>query len=84
MTTIRNEKEKVHDFRADVPTTKMPVIVSQRFDEYGERFYFSVEGKMFHADTFDRIWSIPKLEVRGKYYKGTNPRKMTAILHNQI
>jgi len=84
MTTIRNEKQTAVDFRADVPAISMPKIERESFDEYGERFYHSIEGKMYHADTFDRIWSIPKLEVRNKYFKGTNPRRMTAIIYNQI
>jgi hypothetical protein len=64
------------DYRACRPYQVKPEIVGGRYDEKGVvTTYICKEGREWDPKTYDRLYSAPKMKMKGKYFKGANPDK---------
>jgi hypothetical protein len=64
------------DYRACRPYQVKPEIVGTRMDaKGGVETCISKDGKEWDPKTYDRLYSAPKMKMKGKYFKGANPDK---------
>lgn len=61
------------DYRAQRPHQVKPEIVGGRYEGETLIAYICTEGREWDPPTYDRLYTAPKLKMKGKYYKGANP-----------